>query len=426
MTALVIGLGISGRAAVELLETQGERVVGYDARAEAATGVPADEIRTGVWDRDLLDGIDLVVPSPGVAETSTVMADVLASGIPVWSELELGFRALGGKPVIAVTGTNGKTTVTELTAAMLLCSGVDAAAVGNIGDPISGLGVADHEVLVVEASSFQLRFIDHFRPDAAVIINFAPDHLDWHPDVAAYGAAKARIFERMEAGDRLVFDADDPGAAGLVASSGSARIGVSGVQRRGGSGPEGSDMDLAGAKVSLSELQRVDPVMLVDLAAAAEAARALGASDEGIVEAALAYEPGRHRREIVAAVGGVTFVDDSKATNPHAALAAIASFPSVVLIAGGRAKGLDIRPLATAESVRGLVAIGESAGLLLDERADAIAADSMAEAVARAVSLSSPGDVVLLAPGCASFDMFDSYGHRGDVFAAAVREEVGI
>jgi UDP-N-acetylmuramoylalanine--D-glutamate ligase len=192
MTVLVIGLGVSGRAAVDLLNSQGERVIGYDARPESASGVDADEIRTGPWKRDLLDGIDLVVPSPGVAETSDVMADVLASGIPVWSELELGFRALEGKPVVAVTGTNGKTTVTELTAAMLLASGIDAVAVGNIGDPISGTGVADHDVLVVEASSFQLRFIDRFRPNAAVIINFAPDHLDWHPDVAAYGAAKAR------------------------------------------------------------------------------------------------------------------------------------------------------------------------------------------------------------------------------------------
>jgi UDP-N-acetylmuramoylalanine--D-glutamate ligase len=426
MTVLVIGLGVSGRAAVDLLNSQGERVIGYDARPESASGVDADEIRTGPWKRDLLDGIDLVVPSPGVAETSDVMADVLASGIPVWSELELGFRALEGKPVVAVTGTNGKTTVTELTAAMLLASGIDAVAVGNIGDPISGTGVADHDVLVVEASSFQLRFIDRFRPNAAVIINFAPDHLDWHPDVAAYGAAKARIFERMQTGDRLVFDADDPGAAGLVASSNSVRIGVSGVRRTGGSGPAGGEVSLAGANVSLEDLDRVDPAMLVDLAAAAEAARALGANDGGIVAAALAYEPGRHRREVVAAAGGVTFVDDSKATNPHAALAAIASYPSVVLIAGGRAKGLDIRPLATAESVRGLVAIGESADLLLAERPDGVPAESMAEAVARAVSLSNPGDVVLLAPGCASFDMFDSYGHRGDVFAAAVREEVGI
>ena len=277
----------------------------------------------------------------------------------------------------------------------------------------------------MEASSFQLRFIDSFRPSAAVIVNFAPDHLDWHPDVAAYGAAKSRIFEHMEDDDLLVFDAADPGAVGLVASAVARRVGVTGHERQGGSGPEGPTMYLAGATVSLDDLKRTDSVMLVDLAAAAETARALGATAEGIAAAAVAYQPGRHRREVVARVGGVTFIDDSKATNPHAALAAIGAYPSVVLIAGGRAKGLDIRPLARADSVRGLVAIGESAEELLSERRDAVGAATMGEAVDRAISLSDPGDVVLLAPGCASFDMFDSYGHRGDVFAAAVREKVG-
>ncbi|MCH7585185.1 MAG: UDP-N-acetylmuramoyl-L-alanine--D-glutamate ligase [Acidobacteria bacterium] len=425
MTVLVIGLAVSGKAALELLREQGERVVAYDRRPEATVGIDADEVYTGDWDPSFLGGVDLVVPSPGVPETSQVMADVLSSGVPVWSELELGYRRLGGIPLAAITGTNGKTTVTELAAAMLVESGVDAAAVGNIGDPITGRGVADHDVLVVEASSFQLRFIDSFRPSAAVIVNFAPDHLDWHPDVAAYGAAKSRIFEHMEDDDLLVFDAADPGAVGLVASAVARRVGVTGHERQGGSGPEGPTMYLAGATVSLDDLKRTDSVMLVDLAAAAETARALGATAEGIAAAAVAYQPGRHRREVVARVGGVTFIDDSKATNPHAALAAIGAYPSVVLIAGGRAKGLDIRPLARADSVRGLVAIGESAEELLSERRDAVGAATMGEAVDRAISLSDPGDVVLLAPGCASFDMFDSYGHRGDVFAAAVREKVG-
>ena len=425
MTVLVIGLAVSGKAALESLREQGERVAAYDQRPEAADGIDADVIHTGAWDPGFLQGVDLVVPSPGVPETSQIMTDVLSSGVPVWSELELGYRRLAGKPIAAITGTNGKTTVTELTAAMLVESGIDAAAVGNIGDPITGRGVADHDVLVVEASSFQLRFIDSFRPAAAVIVNFAPDHLDWHPDVAAYGAAKSRIFEHMEAGDLLVFDAADPGAAGLVSSARAHRVGVSGHERRGGSGPEGSTMHLAGATVPLDHLERTDSVMLVDLVAAAETARALGATDEGIAAAAVAYRPGRHRREVVASFGGVTFIDDSKATNPHAALAAIGAYPSIVLIAGGRAKGLDIRPLARAESVRGLVAIGESAEELLSERPDAVGAATMGEAVDQAISLSDPGDVILLAPGCASFDMFDSYGHRGDTFAAAVRERVG-
>jgi len=325
----------------------------------------------------------------------------------------------------AITGTNGKTTVTEVAAAMLVASGIDAGAVGNIGYPITGAGAADYEVLVVEASSFQLRFIDSFHPDVAAVVNFAPDHLDWHLDVGAYGAAKCRIFENMRPDALLVFDASDAGAAGLVASSSLTRIGVSGYELCGSSGPDGDRLLLAGAELPLNDLKRSDSVMLVDLAIAAEIARGLGATTEGIVTAATAYEPGRHRREVVAAAGGVTFVDDSKATNPHAALAAIGSYESVVLIAGGRAKGFDFRPLATAETVRGLVAIGESAGDLVAARRDAVVAETMDEAVDRAIALSGRGDVVLLAPGCASFDMFDSYGDRGDRFAAAVREKVG-
>lgn len=425
MRALVIGLAVSGRAAIELLRSDGWDVAAYDARPGAGEGVTADVVRTGLWDRDLLDGVDLVVPSPGVPETASPLVDCLASGVTIWSELELGMRRLGTTPVAAITGTNGKTTITELVSAMLTASGIDAHAIGNIGEPASGPGALGHEVVVVEASSFQLRFIDEFAPDAAVVINFAPDHLDWHVDVAAYAAAKARVFENMSQEAPVLYDADDAGAAGIVSASSSRLVGVSGTRRIGDSGPEGDKMWLAGNRVALADLPRRDPVMLVDLAAAAGVATALGATPAGIVTAALGYSPGRHRREVVLSVDGVTWVDDSKATNPHAALAAIGSYESVVLIAGGRAKGLDIAPLATAEPVRALVAIGESAGTLVSERPGSVIAASMEEAVDRAAEMARAGDVVLLAPGCASFDMFDSYGHRGDVFAAAVRRRVG-
>ncbi len=425
MTVLVVGMAVSGRSALDLLRAQGERVIAYDVHPEAVAGIDADDVRTGAWDPQILHGVKLVVPSPGIPETSQLMADVLASGVPVWSELELGFRELSGVPLAAVTGTNGKTTVTEAAAAMLVASGVDAAAVGNIGDPITGSNAAGHDALVVEASSFQLRFVDTFRPDVAAIVNFAPDHLDWHTDVAAYGAAKSRIFALMEADAPLVFDATDAGATSLVASARATRIGVSGQERLGASGPDGASLVLAGVEIPLGELMRCDTAMLVDLAVAAEIARALGATSEGIAAVAMAYRPGRHRPEAVAVSGGLTFVNDSKATNPHAAINAIGSYPTVVLIAGGLAKGLDIRPLANAESVRGLVAIGESASILLEERDDAVVAETMDDAVARAIALSGRGDVILLSPGCASYDMFDSYGHRGDVFANAVREQVG-
>lgn len=426
MRALVIGLAVSGRAAVGLLREQGHHVTAYDARPEALEGVDADEAHSGPWSPGLLTGVDLVVPSPGVPEVSPPLADALASGVEIWSELELGTRRFGETPIVAITGTNGKTTVTEIVSAMLQESGMAAPAVGNIGDPVSGPSSAGADVLVVEASSFQLRFVDRFAPEVAVVVNFAPDHLDWHPDVAAYAAAKARIFENMGAGAPVVYDADDAGAAGIVSASRSRLVGVSGSRRVGRSGPEGGRMWLAGADVPLADLPRCDPVMLVDLAVAAEAAAEAGAHAEGIARAALSYVPGRHRREVVTTAHGVTWIDDSKATNPHAALAAIVSYPSVILIAGGRAKGLDIRPLARAEQVRAVVAIGESAPALVEGRPDAVVAGSMEEAVDRAGSMARPGDVVLLAPGCASFDMFDSYGHRGEVFAAAVRRKLGV
>lgn len=424
MRALVVGLAVSGRAAVERLRADGYEVIAYDTRPDAASGVEADRIVTGEWSPDLLEGVTLVVPSPGVSEGAAPIVDALAAGVTTWSELELGWRRLDGVPVGAVTGTNGKTTVTEIAAAMLEASGLRAPAVGNIGDPISVVDTDGLDALVIEASSFQLRFIDRFSPDAAVLINFAPDHLDWHPDVASYAASKARIFENMGPDTPIVFDEDDAGAVGIVAGR-SGLVPVSGNRRIGESGPEGTTMWLAGTPVPFADLARRDPIMLVDLAAAAELASALGASAAGITAAATSYVPGRHRREVILTSDGVTWIDDSKATNPHAALAAIGSYPSVVLIAGGLAKGLDIRPLATADPVRAVVAIGESAPVLVDERPGTLTAESMAEAVERAAAIAREGDVVLLAPGCASFDMFDSYGHRGDVFAEAVRQRTG-
>lgn len=425
MRALVVGLAVSGTAAAELLRSQGYDVVGYDATRSAIPPVSGIEVHVGAWRPELLDDVDLVVPSPGVPESAAPIVAALSAGIPVWSELELGARRLRGTRVVAITGTNGKTTTTEMATAMLVASGVDAVAVGNIGDPISGSGAEGHEVVVVEASSFQLRFIESFAPDAAVLLNFAPDHLDWHATVEDYAAAKARVFEHMGETAPLVFDADDAGASDLVGRSRSHRVPVSGHRRIDRSGPEGAAMWLAGVSVPMADLFDRDPAFLVDLAAAAEVASAVGATDAGIESAARSYRPGRHRREVVAVHDGVTWVNDSKATNPHAALAAIAAHPSVVLIAGGRAKGLEIGPLATAPSVRRVVAIGESAGILEAARPDVLTADSMEDAVELAAGLARPGDVVLLAPGCASFDMFDSYGHRGDVFVAAVRRRIG-
>ncbi|HEX5630405.1 MAG TPA: Mur ligase family protein, partial [Acidimicrobiia bacterium] len=277
MTVLVIGAAASGRAALRVLQDQGEKVVVFDHDPAAVDGIGADVVRSGEWDLGILDGVDRVVTSPGVPEHSAPLADAVAAGIPVWSELELGFRR-AGLPVIAVTGTNGKTTVTEMAAAMLQQSGIRAAAVGNIGEPLSAVDPADWDVLVVEASSFQLRFVETFHARAAVLLNVAPDHLDWHSSMPRYVAAKQRILERQTAADIVVFDADDPGAVAAVAPAVAQRVPVSGTRiPDGGGGVSDGVWQVDGAAVPVAELTRQDAVFLVDLAAAAAAARHLGA-----------------------------------------------------------------------------------------------------------------------------------------------------
>ena len=421
MNVLVIGAAVSGRAATSLLRSAGERVVLYDEDPAALEGAVADRVEGGPWDPALLAGIDVVVASPGVPEHAMPIEDTLGAGIPLWSELELAFRHLDA-PIAAITGTNGKTTVTGLTAQMLEASGLRVKAVGNIGEPLSSAVGTAWDALVVEASSFQLRFVDSFHADAAVLLNVAPDHLDWHGSYGAYAAAKARILERQTPGDVVVFDADDPGASALVGAATARRVPVSGRARpAGGWGPEGDVLLLDGVEIAVGDLPRSDAVMLVDVAAAASAATHLGATPEGIREAAIGFATVPHRREIVGAWDGVTWVDDSKATTPHAAIAAIRDHESVVLIAGGRNKGLDVGSIPLEPNLRLVVAIGEAAADLAAGGGPVKVADTLEEAVAIADATAVAGDTVLLAPGCASFDMFRSYADRGDRFSAIVR-----
>ncbi|HUO46424.1 MAG TPA: UDP-N-acetylmuramoyl-L-alanine--D-glutamate ligase [Acidimicrobiia bacterium] len=431
MRVLVLGAAVSGTAAARLGQRLGHRVTVFDSNPRTGADLVGEGIAVvaGEWESDLLAGVDLVVASPGFPLRSTPITDAFEAGLPVWSELEFAWRELTA-PVVAVTGTNGKTTVAEATAAMLNASGISAAAVGNIGTALSSVVGDDIAVWVLEASSFQLDLTESFHPQTSVLLNIAPDHLDWHASYHAYAAAKAKIFAHQGPGDLLVYDADDPGVAPLVEDLGSRsdrpRLGpVSGRRRPSdGWGPDGDFLHLPGVSLPLSELSDSNPIQLVDMAAAAAAASDRGATPEAIAAVCQTFRPGRHRRHRLGSWSGVTFVDDSKATNPHAALASIASFPSVVLIAGGMNKGLDITPLARAKGVRHLVAIGEQAPVLLAaaEPGKVTEANSMEEAVAEAVAVAQPGDTVLLAPGCASFDMFESYGDRGEAFIAAVRK----
>jgi UDP-N-acetylmuramoylalanine--D-glutamate ligase len=422
MTVLVLGAAVSGRAAAALLHELGEKVRVYDDDPSAATDIVADEVRTGGWDSTVLEGVDLVVTSPGIPPSAPPLAHALRSGLPVWSEIELGARHVEA-PIGAVTATNGKTTVTEAAAAMLVASGRRAAAVGNIGDPLCSAVGGRWDALVVEASSFQLRFVDRFHAVGAVLLNLAPDHLDWHGTFEAYAAAKRRILERQGPDDIVVHDADDPGASAAVASAVASRVPVSGRRLPdGGAGRQGDVVRIGEAVVPVGDLARADESFVVDVAAAGILALHLGATAQGVALGAASYAPGRHRREVIGEWRGVTWVDDSKATNPHAAIAAVRSYPSVVLICGGRSKGLDVAALAREPTVRHLIGIGEAGPELVDAAASGSLATDMAAAVEAARRAARPGDTVLLAPGCASFDMFGSYAERGDVFAAAVRE----
>ena len=426
MNLLILGAAVSGRAAARLGRRLGHAITIYDEDTSSLDGPAADgyEVRGGDWDPRLLEPVDAVVTSPGIPEPAKPIRDSLASGAPVWSEMEFAARHLS-QPYLAVTGTNGKTTVTAATADMLRAGGVDAVAAGNIGTALSDIVGTSYEVVVVEASSFQLRFIETFHPVGAAILNITADHLDWHGDVEAYRAAKSRIFENQKAGDVLVFDADDPGASMAVKPARSTKVPISGRERpAGGNGPDGDHLLIGRRRFPRPQL---DPAFMVDVAAAATLASHLGASDEGVREALGDFAPGDHRRTVVGSWDAVTWIDDSKATNPHAAAASAAAYSSVILIAGGRNKGLDLGRVTNVPSVRAVVALGEAqdelAALTDAGRFHPVA--TLQEAVAAADQLAAAGDVVLLAPGCASFDMFDSYAHRGDVFAALVLAHKG-
>lgn len=422
MRVLVLGGGVSGRAAIDLLTRDGHEVVVFDERMSTVESLRSTGLDVAhTWSVDVLDTVDLVVTSPGFSPSEPPVSDVIASGLALWSEIELAARRLD-VPMAAVTGTNGKTTVTELVSDMLTASGVTAPAVGNIGTPLAEIVDDDLDAAVVEVSSFQLFYSASFHPTAAVLLNVAPDHLDWHGSYEAYADAKARIFANQTEEDLLVYVADDRGAADLAERAPSRRVPISASWiPPGGFGVRDDELVLPGGSVPISALRVSDDAYLTNLAAAAVAADHLGATHEAIVDVARSFMPSRHRRTLVGEWDGVRWIDDSKATNPHAALAAIRAYQSVVLIAGGRNKGLDLTRIPGAPNLRFLIAIGESADeLLAVPGPPGRKAGSMQDAIRLADSVAVPGDTVLLAPGCASFDMFSSYGERGDVFAAQV------
>jgi UDP-N-acetylmuramoylalanine--D-glutamate ligase len=433
--AVVIGAGASGRAAARVLLEEGAADVRVSERADGAPdgvfaelGVP---VLTGGHRPEHLEGATLVVTSPGVPRRSDIIRQATARGIRVWSELELGAR-LCRVPYVAVTGTNGKTTTTELIASCLRSAGVDAIACGNIGHPFSVAAREGRAALVVEASSFQLRFSESVHPTVSVLLNVAEDHLDWHGTWDDYVSAKARIHRLQHGADTHVGNRDDPRSADVSAQ---ARCRL--VWFRSSPPDDGEVGYVDGELVS-----RIGPpaclghtaarrggALAADAAAAAAAATAFGIGAAPIAAAIENFRPLAHRGQVVATVGDVRFVDDSKATNPHATLAALAGASDTVLIAGGLAKGVDLSVLAAAApSLTGVVAIGAAADDLLRifrELVPARRATSIEEAVRTAFDLAGGRGTILLAPACASQDMFSDYGERGDRFAAAASQLAG-
>ena len=401
---LVLGLARSGLAAAEALARRGVGVVAADRSPDVDVGRLDGlgvELRLGTEEEALLEGVDLVVKSPGVPAESPVVAAARSRGVPVWSEVELGYRLLpAGSRLIGVTGTNGKTTTTELLGAILRAAGRPVEVAGNVGRALTdaALVAADGSWIACELSSFQLEDVHTLACDVAVLLNLEPDHLDRHRSVDAYRAAKLRIFERARAKvvprgfgvDGIEFSADDPLPAEPL---------ISGRHNR------------------------------ENAAAATAAARAAGVSDEAIAEALRTFPGVPHRLELVRELHGARWVNDSKATNTAAARRGVAAYDAPLrLILGGSLKGEDFGPFVgeLPESVRSVYLIGaasdELAAALDAAGREYVRSGDLPTAVSRAAADAEPGDVVLLSPACASFDQFENFEERGDTFRRLVQE----
>ena len=412
---VVIGLGLSGVAACKLLVAKGAHVVGNDLRVD----LPAIEGVEMVLGHHDFGEADLVVISPGVPPFPAL------AKYPVWGEVELATRALAHPArLIAIGGTNGKSTVTSLVGALLEAHGLRTFVGGNLGEPLAAHTEEKWDVVVLEVSSFQMERVDAFHPEVAVLLNVTPDHLDRYPDFAAYAQAKGNAFVRQTPNDVAVVPAGDDtciaqakrGLGRLVTFGPSGELAVTATHV----GPfERAKTKLAGGHNALN------------VAAALAAVQPFAIPHETIAKVLATFEGLAHRMALVAEHDGIRFYDDSKGTNVGASVTAVRGItePKVVLIAGGRDKGGSYEPLVEAlrERGRGVVLIGEAADMIGEAIGDAIPwkkAVSMAEAVMQARALAEPGDAVLLSPACSSFDMFKDYKHRGDAFVSAVEKVV--
>jgi len=445
-SVLVIGVGRSGMATAGVLRSRGIAVVAYDDQAASSLGDRAETLkRIGV---PLIGTAELdeaaraataAVLSPGVPFTNSAVLAVQRLGVPVYAEIEVAYRICAA-PIIAITGSKGKSTTTALVGHILRTAGIGARVGGNIGNPLidEAARAKPDEWVVAEVSSFQLEGIREFAPRISVLLNVTADHLDRYPSIEEYAEAKYRIFANQRAHDAFVGNADDEHCARLRAGARSIPSAQHWFSARGDSTADmslhdGAIVRRSGRSRRRSTLIAVDEMRLrgthnVENAMAASLAALLAGAPASAVRAGLrSFAPLPHRLASVESDDGITWIDDSKATNPDAVLKALESFEEpIVLIAGGRAKNTDFAALASAASQRAktVVLIGEAAKEIGSQLhgVKVIYARAMDEAVEAAARAASPGDVVLLSPGCASFDMFDSAEHRGDVFASLVRD----
>lgn len=438
----VAGLAIAGAATARALAARGVSLCLADDRLTAAHGDLARELGADLVDLSspegrlaLLDGADLLVPAPGIPPSHPVVLEAGRRGLSVRSEIDLAYewestRPAGPRPCLGITGTDGKTTTTMLVAALIRAQGLRVAEVGNTDVPFVSALESDADVFVVECSSFRLHWTEMFRCEAAAWLNIAPDHLDWHGTFADYTASKARLWAHVDPDDAAIAPVDDDVILAAARSSG-ARVITVGRETGDYRVENGWLVGPRGPVVAQDALWRALPHDVSNSLAAIAVVEQSGVpfQTELLASALVGFEPPRHRIEFVVENGGTRWFDDSKATSPHAALAAIRGFDRVVLIAGGRNKDLDLGELASEpHRVAGVVAIGESAALVaraFDGVCPTVIASSMAEAVRAAAEMAEPGVDVLLSPGCASFDWYDGYASRGNDFQHCVRTHVG-